>query len=326
VPVAAAVLLVLLAAGSLVSAWLIRGEQENTQAAYDRERQRAEEAEQRFQLARRSVDEMIRLTEEELADHPHLHGLRKRLLESALEYYQEFMKQRRDDPDAQKELAVTRDRVQKILGDLAALQGAGRLFLLKNDSVLEDLRATAEQRERIRGLLPRQDAHRDELFREFGQLTPGERQRRFLELARADEAAVAAILSLGQLQRLGQIALQSRGPLAFREPDVAAALKLTAEQRERIRTIEEDFFFRKWDGPRFGPPPKGPPGEAHGQAFRDAVKRIQAVLTKEQAKRWREMVGEPFTGRIAFRLLLPPRPGGPPSRPPGPPPGLPGLP
>src|SRR5262249_26518677 len=59
VPVAAAVLLVLLAAGSLAGAWLIRGEQEKTRRAYEREWQRAEEAEERFRLARASVDEMI---------------------------------------------------------------------------------------------------------------------------------------------------------------------------------------------------------------------------------------------------------------------------
>src|SRR5262249_41926088 len=57
--VAGVVLLVLLAAGSLVSAWLIRGEQEKTRLAYEKAEQRASEADQRFQLARQAVDEMI---------------------------------------------------------------------------------------------------------------------------------------------------------------------------------------------------------------------------------------------------------------------------
>ena len=79
--------LVLLSAGSLLSTLLIRSEQERTRAeqqnaeeAYQRERQRALEAEARFRLARRSVDEMFRISQEELADRPGLEGLRKRLL------------------------------------------------------------------------------------------------------------------------------------------------------------------------------------------------------------------------------------------------------
>ena len=41
---------------------------------------------------------MIQIAEEELADNPYLESLRKRLLEAALAYYQEFIEQRRDDP------------------------------------------------------------------------------------------------------------------------------------------------------------------------------------------------------------------------------------
>jgi RNA polymerase sigma-70 factor (subfamily 1) len=81
---AGCVLLLLLSAGSLVSTALIRGEQGRTRAerqraeeAYRRERQRAEEAQARFRLARRAVDELIEVSEEELADRPGMGTLRK---------------------------------------------------------------------------------------------------------------------------------------------------------------------------------------------------------------------------------------------------------
>src|SRR5207248_2482108 len=105
VVVAGMMILFLLSVGSLVSVALIRGEQNRTQAeqhkaeeAYRRERQRAEEAEARLRLARRSVDELIQVSEQELADRPGMEGVRKRLLRSALAYYQEIIEQRRDDP------------------------------------------------------------------------------------------------------------------------------------------------------------------------------------------------------------------------------------
>ena len=56
--------------------------------------------------------------------------MRKRLLRSALAYYQEIIEQRRDDPDAQADLLDTKRRVEKILADLAVLQAASKLYLL----------------------------------------------------------------------------------------------------------------------------------------------------------------------------------------------------
>ena len=64
-----------------------------------------------------------------------------------------------------------------------------------------------------------------------------------LEQARANEAEVDAILTPSQRVRLRQIALQSEGPAAFREPEVVEALGLTPGQRERIRAIEEEILF-----------------------------------------------------------------------------------
>ena len=47
------------------------------------------------------------------------------------------------------------------------------------------------------------------------------------------------LLAAAQRSRLRQIGLQAEGPGAFNEPEVVAELKLTAEQRDQIRTIEE---------------------------------------------------------------------------------------
>ncbi len=70
---------------------------------------------------------------------------------------------------------------------------------------------------------------------------------------------VNAILTAAQQARLRQIALQSDGPGAFRDPEVVAQLRLTPEQRDGIRAIEEEAFFAwmRTMGPG-GPPPGGP--------------------------------------------------------------------
>lgn len=133
----------------MVTTALVAREQKETEAAYKRETERAAEAEARFELARRAADEMIRLAEEELSDNPFQEGLRSGCSKRRLEYYQEFIAQRGEKPEAQAELAITRDRVKTILDDLAVLQADRQTFLLREPAVLDDLEATAEQRVRL---------------------------------------------------------------------------------------------------------------------------------------------------------------------------------
>ena len=336
------VLALLVAIGAGVSAAFIGAEKDKTQKAYEAERKRAEEAEEQFQLARRSVHEMIDFAEQELGDNPQMQGLRKRLLETALAYYQEFIERRRDNPGAQAELEATRNRVQKILTDLAVLEGDSHLFLLMERDVLDDLGAKTTQRKEIGDLLKRQGELRHDVFRDFHKLTAEERRAKFVDMARQNEADLADILDKEQIIRLRQVALQSRGPLALCEPDIAAALKLTTAQRERIRGIGMDMFFSK-DEPRkegkeffkdFRKDRKGgkddwrkEPFDKKGKdnALDKANARIIAILNPAQIERWNEMIGRPFRGRIAFRfpgplgpLPIPPVGPAPKGGPPGP--------
>ncbi len=308
VVVAGVLLLIVCIAGLVVNNRMIASEQAKTA-------QRATEAEERFQLAQQSVDELIEIAQGELADDPRLQSLRRRLLESALTYYQKFIEQRRDDPGAQTHLAATRDRVLKIIDDLAVLQGAGQFFLLKEKDVLDDLDLSVEQRDRMAELSKTMDAQRHALFRDRG-LTSEERSRRFLEQAYKDEAAVGAILSLRQMQRLRQIELQSQGPRAFQDSYTVGELKLTAEQRKQIREIKDEAMAAMFAEPREKRSPSEF-GQFVQRALRAGVERVLAILTPEQKTRWQEMTGEPFEGSISMFTrgpFGPPGPQGPPKR------------
>ncbi len=295
--------LILLSSASLISSALVRREQgktlaekRKTESAYLGERQRAEEAESRFRLARRAVDELIRVSEEELAHRPGMEGLRKRLLASALTYYQEFTEQRRSDPGAQAELRDTTRRVESILADLAVLRAAGELFLLVQPSALDDMRLDEIQRAKVAELSARAGRRWMETFGDPGRLpSPANRLRLALEQARANEAEVDAILTPPQHRRLRQLALQSEGPGSFRDPDVVEALALTPGQRERIRAIEEEILFGQLREMRAGKLPEGPGNPAGAPA----MDRILAVLTAEQSQRWRELAGEPIRGPLS---------------------------
>jgi hypothetical protein len=349
VPVTAAVLLGLLAVGSLVSAALV-------QRAYEGERRRNQQAEERFQLAQRAVDDMIELAEQEMADNPLLGSLRIRMLESALAYYQELIEQRGEDPDAQARLAATGARVQKILDDLTVLQGAGDLFLLNNDAVRQALGRSEDEKRRVEELRGRVDTNRKDLHGGIrGEMMADQRRQMFVRLGRANDAALQEILTPEQVRRFKQIALQAKGPWAFQDALVSAKLELNAAQKEQIRGILADIFF---DGPpgmrgRGGRGGFGPGGPGFGgrggpmehkrgggrmggdrpnfheqmkwemqemnarilDKMQDANTRILKLLTPEQKKRWQDMTGEPVEG-----LTTNCPPGPPPEPPPEPPP------
>lgn len=284
---AAALLLVCGVIGLLVTTALVAREQAATKA-------RAEEAEARFELARRAADEMIRLAEEELSDNPFQEGLRKRLLEAALQYYQEFIAQRGAKPEAQAELAITRDRVKQILDDLAVLQADRQLFLLREPAVHADLETTTAQQQQLAAMTEHPTEPRRESFRSPREVPTDEQRRRTLAIAREHEAALATILSAEQRQRLGQIALQCQGTRALREPDVTKTLKLTAEQKERLRAIEAQAFrsfsdrFRK-DSTRT---------ESFADLAKATMQQMLAVLTAEQRQQWRSLTGKPYQGPL----------------------------
>jgi hypothetical protein len=310
---AAVLFLVFSVVGLSATTAIVAREQARTREAFDRERLRAEEAEERFRLARRAADDLIEVAEGELADKPYLDGVRKRLLEAALSYYQELIEYRREDPDAQAELAITRDRVQKIIADLAMLQGAGNFYLLEKAAVLDDLHARPSQRERIaevRRLIEQSKLPFPDLLR----MTHEQRRQRFLDEARANDAGIKSILTIEQQRRLRQIARQVRGLAAFQDAEVVARLRLSAEQRERIRGIEMGLFFSKGGfGPRPGPEKGLPPPPRRGpkmdeQALKAAMNKALAVLTEEQRGKWTEMIGEPFEGAL---MLHPRGPGWP---------------
>ncbi len=124
-----------------------------------------------------------------------------------------------------------------------------------------------------------------------------ERVRLALEQARDNQAEIETILTTAQQHRLRQIALQAEGPGAFREPEVVDALRLTSEQRERIRAIEEEALIGQLREMRSG----GTPVErskTRGSKTPPVWERILAELTADQSRRWRELTGEPIRGPL----------------------------
>jgi serine/threonine protein kinase len=290
----AVALMVLTMIGSVITTVMVAREHARTIDAYRREIKKSQEAkeqraraEDNFHRAREAVDQLVRISDKALAGKPELEGLRWRLLDAALSYYQDFLDQR-PDPSIQANLESGRDRMLTIRDKLTTLVGSYQYIPLHMRDVQDEIGLSKNQREAM-----------EEMQRNWGRRMHkvirrglGEQERQRLALALDQEKKVAQLLSPEQLRRFKQIARQFIGPLAFSDPEVIDALRLSADQRNRIREILDEA------GPAATPcVPHGGPrnqGESPHQAERRALGQILAVLSPEQRQRWNELTGEPF--------------------------------
>jgi serine/threonine protein kinase len=288
--------------------------------AYERERLKAQEADEQraradenFRQTWQAVNLLVQISQEELADDSRLKRLRCRLLDAVLNYYQELIKQRRDDPSLAFELEESRTRVKAILGELTTLLEATQYDLLHQRAIQDELQLSREQRQSIARL----DERLQRAFSAFGQLRPSEREKHRLMLARDQEAEITQLLASAQLKRFKQLVRQQRGPLAFTDPDVSLALQFTAEQKKLVREIQNKL--RPGGPPPGAPrvasdvPPRRPPrrkGEGTSISREKWLKKVVDELSEEQLKTWNELVGERVSDDVLSdppRLFGPPR-------------------
>jgi tetratricopeptide (TPR) repeat protein len=117
VPLRVAAAFVLLAvAAAVVSAGLIWRERQEAVVQRDDARAQRRRAEANFRKARRAVDDYYtQVSESTLLNHPTMEPLRKQLLQSAVRYYEDFVREHSDDPELQAELVAACFRITNMI-------------------------------------------------------------------------------------------------------------------------------------------------------------------------------------------------------------------
>jgi serine/threonine protein kinase len=289
---------------SLSSNWLITQANNRTKTALAQEQLRAEEAERQFRQARRAVDLLVEVSQQELLNKPPMQGLRRRLLEAAISYYQDFISQRRDNPSTQAELIAEENRLKKILDDLSVLEGAGQMILLSNENVQEDLALTEAQRKQVDAIVQQFSQMRQDSLQNFDRLTSEQRKAKFLALARTNDHLMHKTLTASQLSRLSEIMVQLQGPMAFEQPEIVERLRMTETQCERVRQIGAETFREMCDFTKADRVTSLT--DLHAQIMQKAMDRVLAILTAEQLVRWKQIIGKPFAHALDMTLHGPP--------------------
>ena len=109
----------------------------------------------------------------------------------------------------------------------------------------------------------------------------------------AIQKALAAVLNDKQYKRLTQIDLQQRGANAFTDAKVQKELKISDEQTENIKTILQES--RKEMQEMFKDGGFGAGGqEKIATLNKETKEKVQGVLTADQRKQYKQMLGEEF--------------------------------
>jgi serine/threonine protein kinase len=273
--------LLLATLGLLATTLLIWREQQRTKVALEGETKQREQAQRSFQQARSAVETFSSLSESELAYRPDLQDLRRSFLETSLEFYQDFLSDRADDPTLAKELEATSARVKMMVEELRILDSISPLRVLADDRVQRELGIEQAKADEIELAVNQFNTQRQAMANQFvGGLT--KENTEMTELAQAFNAFVTEQLSAAQMERLRQIGRPERLPFTFKMSEVVAALELTRQQREDVNRIIEETRPNRGDGkegpnlggpPRFGGPNRGggPNGPRHDESRFDGT-------------------------------------------------------
>jgi hypothetical protein len=193
--------------------------------------------------------------------------------------------------------------------------GGGVGFLISNEAVQKELKMDKDQVDKATEEVKKvREKHADD-FGKLRDASQEERRAKMQELTKAvnEETlkAVGEVLKPEQMTRLKQIELQRASFMAFTRPEVQESLKLTTEQKEKVKTITDeankDIQALRGAGGQGGRQGRGQGGAGGGgrggfgannekvTAIRkETNEKLVALLNDDQKKTWKGMTGDAF--------------------------------
>jgi Spy/CpxP family protein refolding chaperone len=195
---------------------------------------------------------------------------------------------------SQKAVAQVPDENRKEL-----VRALGGTFVVVRDKVLEELKASDEQKEKVLQYMMEQIMETGpflDSLKDAGE----DREQKLNEHRKSAHEKLKGVLNdtlkPEQLKRLHQIVLQQEHGFALGNEGLVKELKITDEQRKQLVAITQEFQ-RKIQPLLKEAHSGGKPEEIRPKvlSIRDEYsKKLEDVLSAEQKKQWKEMLGEPF--------------------------------
>ena len=154
--------------------------------------------------------------------------------------------------------------------------------MAQREEVIAELKLTEEQTAKLTEL---QTGARS-AFQALRGIPEDERAAAMKSMREGQEKSVSEVLDEPQFARLLQLVWRETGLASVERDDIAKALGLSDEQREKLSPILAD----RQSGQR---ELRDAPPEDAAQKRKAWDYQLRAVLTEEQAKQWEELLGPP---------------------------------
>ena len=175
-------------------------------------------------------------------------------------------------------------------------------FVVIRDVVQEDLKLTAEQKEKVEEHFRERIQDIGQFFQSLDGVNGEEREKKISDFRQKAQEKLASVLRAtlkeDQSKRLHQLALQQEGAFALFNgaPEIAKALKITDDQRKQFKAVIQDMQ-KKIEPLIKEVQAGGDAQEIRPKAMKirkEHMGQIEALLTDAQRKQWKEMLGKPL--------------------------------
>jgi Spy/CpxP family protein refolding chaperone len=181
---------------------------------------------------------------------------------------------------------------------MGMMGGGGVGMLIGNESVQKELKLDDTQVTKAKELADKNREKMTAAREELQGVDQEERRTKMTELNKQmNESTMKAIgefFKPEQVARLKEISCQTRGAMAFADPEIAKKLNITDAQKEEIKTISDESnasmreIFQGAQDDREGAMKK------IAELRKETLGKIVAKLNDEQQKTWKELCGAPF--------------------------------
>jgi hypothetical protein len=179
------------------------------------------------------------------------------------------------------------------------VEALGAPFIVFRDKVLDELKVSDEQREKLMQLAMEQVMETGPFLDSLAESGP-DREKKLEAHRKAAREKLAKnlkdVLQPDQLKRWRQVALQQEGGFALGQDEVRKELKITQEQMKKFMAVVQDLH-KSVEALVKQVQSGGNPEEIRPkieQVRKDHGKKLEAVLTDAQRRQWKEMLGPPF--------------------------------
>jgi hypothetical protein len=164
-------------------------------------------------------------------------------------------------------------------------------------AVAKEVKLTAEQTASTKKLFAELRQGQRDLYQGFGDLSrkqKGEAHRRYRKLRQEKDKQLAKLVGAEKFERILQLSMQSRGLLSAFDPGFPAQnLGISNEQYRELEIATRELHKEI---------------QAGKNVHDKVTEKVAEILSDEQKKKWKEMIGEPASKELLTQLRATGRP------------------